>query len=64
MSRVFDVSSSLEKQLDTMVMFNDRRASVLNFKFSLGAVLSNHRAWQMKYHITQSASISAEILIF
>ena len=47
-----------------MVMFNDGRASVLTFQFSLGTVLSNHSAWQVKYHITQWASISAKIPIF
>ena len=62
--RIFDVSSSLEKRLDKMVMFNDGRASVLTFQFSLGTVLSNHSAWQVKYHITQWASISAKIPIF
>ena len=45
-------------------MFNDGRASVLTFQFSLGTVLSNHSAWQVKYHITQWASISAKIPIF
>ena len=62
--RIFDVSFSLEKLLDRMVMFNDGRASVLTFQFSLGTVLSNHSAWQVKYHITQWASISAKIPIF
>ena len=64
MRRIFDVSSSLEKRLDKMVMFNDGRASVLTFQFSLGTVLSNHSAWQVKYQITQWASISAKIPIF
>ena len=64
MRRIFDVSSSPEKRLGKMVMFNDGRASVLTFQFSLGTVLSNHSAWQVKYHITQWASISAKIPIF
>ena len=51
-SRVFDMSSSLEKQLDTMVMLNDRRASVLNFQFPWAQFYqtTGHGKWNIVSH--------------
>ena len=54
----------LQSDMQHKFPINDRPASVLNFQFSLGAILSKHSAWQMKHHITLLASISAEILFF